>query len=457
MNTDKAYLFGLIVGAGRLSDCCLSIVFPYKQWGEVVKNPERAGEIARDIVTKVQPIFRNEYKMDVFYKVTPNWRITTSEISNALKNDLEKYGLPLSGDIREFASIDKLTEEMNEGVKRAFIAGLADSIGSLAPSHRRFSDAFQILSFEFKGKNFGLVASIIKILKELGCVPDQILWNHPNQHSGTDRYYPNWRKGFKIRVILDDYIANGSFLFQAKKESAVQNRALQGGRDLTGTAVNKRFTVEGAKTVHVDENSSWLPKKIKGYHFIHNQHLAAVLNCEAVPKRVIQQQLDNAENLINPFTILTKGTASEIKSIIEKEPILKNRIYSEKDFSLEKLIALYEKNRNSLIFGNSEENGYPVNHLLQGIAYVLAASCGIGVKGKRVTGNFLSTLKDALKAREAKGVKLLIPELMTPLIVEKGNYSAMIGATNPKVYKKLIQREGDLLLKIRPIQEKDLI
>lgn len=459
MNTDKAYLFGLIVGGGQISDRSLTISLPYKQWGEVISNPARAGRIAKDILTKVQPIFRNEYGMDVFYKTEPNWRITTSEISDAIKKDLRKYGLPLSGDVRETADIENLVKNMNAGTKRAFIAGLADSIGSLAPTHRRFTDAYQIVSFEFKGKNFNLVASIVKTLVELGCVPDQILWNHPNQHSGTDRYYPNWRKGFKVRVMLDDYVANGSFLFQAKKEAALQNKELQKGRDLTGAGSRKRINVEGAKTIHKDENSNWLPGKIRGYHFIHNQHLAAALGCETIDKNELLEELKCAEKLINPFTILTKGPAEEIDDLIKQERILKNRRYKTKVLSvsaLSDLSAIYEKDPNGLVFGETAQAGYPVNYLLQGIAYVICASSERGVKGKRVLGNFLDALKET-KKEALQSLKIFVPDLLTPLVVTNGKYSAMVGPMNPSVYKKLIRWKSDILFKVRPIEEKDLL
>jgi hypothetical protein len=456
MNTDKAYLFGLIIGGGIVSDDSLTIVLPYKQWGEVSQNPDRAGKIAQDILTKVQPIFRNEYKMDVFYKTTPNWRITTSRVSEELTNELKQYGLPRNGDVRDYADIEKLLQNMNSGTKRAVIAGLVDTIGSLATTHRRFSDAYQVISFEFKGKNFKLVAEIIKTLVELKCIPDQILWNHPNQHSGIDKYYKGWKKGFKIRVILDDYIANGSFVFSSKKESAKQNKEKQGGRDLTNVTLNKKISVEGAKTVHSDENSEWLPDNLRGYHFIHNQHLAVVLGCEMSDTSTLLEQLKNPEKLINPFTILTKGTSEEINAILKKDPLLsvKKRRYRNIKYSLLNLIGVYEKNGNALVFGNKDGTGYPVSYVLQGMAYVLGSTIKGKTRGKRVSGNFLELLKNN---KNSGDIKILIPDILTPLVITNHKNSALVGPVNPEVYKKLIQKNGDWLLKIRPIEEKDLL
>ena len=391
MNTDRAYLLGLLVGGGNLGVSSLSISFPYKKWGQLGLHPVRGGNIAKDFLTKVQPLFRNEYKMDVSYKIEPNWRIYSSSLTDDLVNDLKEYGLPINGDIRDTADIGQIEKKFNSGCKRAFIAGLADTVGSLAASHRRFSNQYQIISFEFKGRNFKLVASISRILEELGCAPDQILWNHPNQHSGSDKYYRSWKKGFKIRVPIDDYIAKGSFLFQTKKSSATENIELQEGHKFSVKNKRKRFTMEGAKTIHIDENSTWLPEYLRGYHFIHNQHFAVVLGAAKESPELISE-LENLEKHVNPFTILTKGSRDEIEAIVQSDKLLKDREYENKKFDIDALIALYKKNPNGLIFG-TKEKGYPVNQVLQGMAYVIGATLVYKVKGKRVVGSFIAVLE----------------------------------------------------------------
>ena len=51
MDTDKAYLLGLIIGGGVFGNAedVFSIRLPYKKWGSYLENPQRAGEIAGDI------------------------------------------------------------------------------------------------------------------------------------------------------------------------------------------------------------------------------------------------------------------------------------------------------------------------------------------------------------------------------------------------------------------------
>ena len=45
MNTDKAYLLGLVIGGGIFGNAedVFRIRLPYKQWGSYEQNPQRAG------------------------------------------------------------------------------------------------------------------------------------------------------------------------------------------------------------------------------------------------------------------------------------------------------------------------------------------------------------------------------------------------------------------------------
>ena len=55
MDTDKAYLLGLIIGGGVFGNAedVFRIRLPYKKWGSYIENPQRAGQIAGDILRKV--------------------------------------------------------------------------------------------------------------------------------------------------------------------------------------------------------------------------------------------------------------------------------------------------------------------------------------------------------------------------------------------------------------------
>ena len=151
MDTDKAYLLGLIIGGGVFGNAedVFSIRLPYKKWGSYLENPQRAGEIAGDILRKVGQMFRAVYDLSVQYETTPGgtWTILCE------------------GELRGSADISQVVSELvDDNLKRRFIAGLADTIGSMAKSQRRFTDEHQIISFEIKGYNFKFVCDLCRLL-----------------------------------------------------------------------------------------------------------------------------------------------------------------------------------------------------------------------------------------------------------------------------------------------------
>ena len=203
MDTDKAYLLGLIIGGGVFGNAedVFSIRLPYKKWGSYLENPQRAGEIAGDILRKVGQMFRAVYDLSVQYETTPGgtWTILCEGDTTAVKNDLMHYGIVCEGELRGSADISQVVSELvDDNLKRRFIAGLADTIGSMAKSQRRFTDEHQIISFEIKGYNFKFVCDLCRLLYSINCIPDQVNWNHPNIHCTNDSYYAQWNKGFKL-------------------------------------------------------------------------------------------------------------------------------------------------------------------------------------------------------------------------------------------------------------------
>jgi hypothetical protein len=461
MNTDKAYLMGLIVGGGIIGTNRenMSINLPYRQWGQVVANPQRAGKIGQDILTRVRPIFYDEYNINITYQVEPEWKIICNGDISALISDLELYGISNFGEIRKNTSIAKLiTYLIDDNMKRQFIAGLADTIGSLAPSHRRFTQDYQIISFEINGNNYKLVLEVCKLLRSLNCYTDQILWNHPNQHSTDNPYYKSWKKGFKIRVLLDEYIASASFVFQAKYEAASENRVRQNTVHYATPCEVKEVNINSINTIHKEENSMWLPPEVRGCHFIHHKHICAVMGCEYAPVDSIKKYLDEVENYINPFPILFKGKIIEVHKIIEDDELLKNREYTNVGYDINDLIRVHADNVNALIWGHEVTNGYPVKNILEAIAYILAGQRG-NLFGSRVRGNFLDEINLGIREGRINDIKIKLPEILAPAIISDGLYSALIGPQNPKVYKKLVKKDvnNPLKIKVREIKEEDLV
>lgn len=384
-----------------------------------------------------------------------SWEIIATSLFQQLLDDLSLLGLPLTGEFREYATLEKLTPFLDNTEKiKSFLAGLTDTIGSVAKSHRRFSDRFQIVSYEFKGKNFVLISQLYALFRQIGCIPDQILWNHPNQHSGHDRYYRSWKKGFKLRVGLNDYILYGKFLGLAKQLSAQANLELQG--DNKSTTQEKVSRIDRVSCLHIDESSTWLPKSIRGYHFVHNNHFLAFLGMaiEDNQRDDLLLALNKAERFISPFTILTKRTLGEIETIVTSETYLKHSTYTSYQTPLSELISLYEQDADTLLWGNSPSDGFPIEKIMQGISFLVSSKSGKNIKGNRVLGNYMKNIHDHIRDSWDVQIDYLIPNRGTCMILKTDTHACLIGYRNDEFTKTLITREGEYGLKIRePLYE----
>lgn len=461
MNGDKAYLLGLVIGGGVWGNAedIFRVRLPYKQWGSYEQNPQRAGLISKDILKVVGPMFKSIYDLNISYDTAKSgeWNILCEGDLSELINDLEHFGIKCEGELRKNVTIDKIIPELvDDNLKRRFIAGLADTIASTKQSHRRFNDDKQALSFEITGYRFDFVCSLCKLLHSISCYPDQILWNHPNFHCASNPYDMHWKKGFKLRVLADQYHEFGAFAFTSKAQASQQNRELEKSKN-TAIPCEEKSVSATPSCVHPAEHSEMLPTNIRDGHYLHNRHVCAVMNCEHAPCSEILELIQNAKNLINPFPILAKGTKKEIKDIVEQTPLYLERDYKEEVLNISKLYHIYKQNRHTLLWSANTISGYPINQIMQAVTYLIAASTN-KLKGSRPKGKMDNIISDFLIEFPSDVVNISVPELLTPIILTKGDYAALVGPINPNVYEKLISIAPDNPYKIivRQISEGDL-
>lgn len=459
MDTDKAYLLGLIIGGGVFGNAedVFSIRLPYKKWGSYLENPQRAGEIAGDILRKVGQMFRAVYNLSVQYETTPGgtWTILCEGDTTTVKDDLTHYGISCEGEIRGNADISQVVLDLvDDNLKRRFIAGLADTIGSMAKSQRRFTNEHQILSLEIKGYNFKFVCELCRLLYSINCIPDQINWNHPNIHCTNDPYYAQWNKGFKLRILLDQYAKFGAFAFRTKAETSNENRRLQ-RETHTAEICETRDIHVTPSTVHPAENDIRLPETIRGGHYIHFRHFCAVMGCEHAPYCKIKEQFDNIGELINPFPILHKNTYVQVEELIQADSLMAQRDYSIVNANVASLLDEYNNDRTALLYGNSSNSGYPISEVLQAVAYVIADDDEL--TGKRPKG-YAQIVERHSTSNPDLCVEIRKPDLLTPLVIVGNGRGALIGAKNPSVYNRLvtISPDNEYKLLVRQITEEDL-
>jgi len=459
MDTDKAYIFGMVIGGGNWGNAedYFHIRLPFKQWGSYLKNPQRAAQITRDIMN-LNNMFRSVYGITVQYDTDAGgvWNVLCEGDTSELRSDLAEYGISCEGEMRKNTSITEITAALaDDFMKRRFIAGLADTIGSTAPSQRRFTDDKQIISFEISGFNFSFVCDLCRLLYSVNCVPDQILWNHPNFHSPKNPYYKSWKKGFKLRVLLDQYAQFGAFAFKTKAESSSENRQRQQQKNNAVPCPELNVSAS-ASCVHPAEHDKKLPSCIRGGHYLHNRHVCAVLGCENAPYGAIKELFADVGELVNPFPILCKDKIENIEDIISSDPLLANRNYQTSNVSVKFLYNEFQASNNALLYGDTLNTGYPINQIIQGIAFIIADDNEIGVT--RIKGKYTDLIERHLASDPNLSVELRKPDLLTPLVIIGNGRGALVGARNPKVYKDLVSvsTDNEYKLCVRPVTEGDL-
>lgn len=430
-DTDKGYIFGLLVGGGNLGPGGLTITLPLKSWGEVNSNPARAGQISSDVLSVVNPLFQAVYGIGVSFSPGRQWVLSCHSLPAELVGDLRDAGFPVSGDLRTHATVSKIESESTPQFKKAFIMGLADSIGSLAASHRRFTDDYQVVSLEFSGFNFELVSGISRLLVGIGCKVDQILWNHPNQHAGEDRYYKSWKKGMKIRVMLGDFGEQAGFGFTSKILGARDNQRLQTNPAATR---NVERIVTSAKCLHVDENSALLPELVRGRHFLHWQHIGAAFGAQTVSRVQLEKMFSNALELVTPFTLLSKGSKEEIAESIKNDPFLQDKRFEpDQEINAIEILRAFEAGQKFITIG--ADSKFDLTRFVEGLLFPVLAQKG-ETNGRRYKGSLRDQVTIALASRRTEISELTLrrdPRFISPILITVGDFSSLIGPISIKM------------------------
>lgn len=431
LNHTKAYILGLLVGGGKIDKYAFIIDFPFKKWG---MDTNRMPVIAVDILTRICNYFNTEYKFNVTYEIgNSKWLIKPidgSDFSEIIE-DLNYLGLPTGGFLLAKADLTKAKTILKDIQVESFLSGIFDARASLTLSHRRFTDDAPVVSIEIPGstKNFLFVVQLCSWLTELGSVTDQILYNHPNQHSSSDPNYKGWKKGFKIRFLVKSFLTKHSFALQAKAIDVTTIKKTQNKDEQTPCYLRK-LRKPSAVSVHVDQNSMELPIEVRNKLFFHYHHFCALLNCPYAPVDEIKKLVKNANEYITFFPRLTK----------DDYHILDTQFDSIKEIYFPESTR-YEFN---MKVGHAIENE-KLNNFIgidQGIAYLFAAE----LKGKRHTGS----MDEILKLNKQKLITIYSYEenFDSPILVKNSNNdraficSSIDNSLNQKIIKQKIKING---------------
>ena len=240
-----------------------------------------------------------------------------SDISE-LKADLARLKLPTSGFLLKNVDLTYARENLKGVSIESFLSGIFDARASLTLSHRRFTDSAPVVSIEIPGSthNFRFVVQLCSWLTDLGSITDQILYNHPNQHSASDPEYRGWKKGFKIRFLVRSFLTKHSFALQSKSIDLTNIEQRQDKTEQTPCLLRK-LRKPSPVTIHTDQNSIELPEEVRNKVFLHYLHFCSVLGCPHAPLAEVNKIVRQKEKLVNFFPRLSKGNSKELLEKIE--------------------------------------------------------------------------------------------------------------------------------------------
>ena len=380
INHNKAYILGLLTGGGRLDKETFIIELPFKKWG---MEPQKMSIIAVDILQRISSLFNKEYSLNVTYEIGNNkWFIKPFDDENfdKIKIDLQKLNLPIVGFPLNTVDLTVCKENLKGINAESFLSGIFDSRASITLSHRRFNSEAPVVSIEIPGstKNFKFVVQLCSWLTELGSITDQILYNHPNQHSSSDPTYKGWKKGFKIRFLIKSFLAKHSFALQAKSIDAELIEKHQKKLEQEECPFRK-IRKPSPVSVHNDMDSESLPIEVRNNLYFHYFHFCASIGCKFAPREEVKRIVKEKKNLISFFPRLSKGNIDEITDEFNS---ITTEYFNE-----------YETSQNRLSSKSILSETSPfINYygLEQGIAYLLSPK----LNGKRHSGPMANILKE---------------------------------------------------------------
>lgn len=429
---NKTYIWGLLVGGGKINEETFSITLPFDKWG---MDPNKMNEIATDILTKISDKFNESYGIRIRYDINnKKWTIKPIGIPNLvnLKQDLDSYGLPSSGELIYTVDLFTVKDKFQDRLlAESFLSGIFDTRASVTASHRRFNDEAPVVSIEIPGstKNFKFVVQLCAWLTSLGSITDQILYNHPCQHSPSNPNYNNWKKGFKIRFLVRSFLAKYSFVLQAKAYDANTLKRRQ-VKEEQKPCLDRIIEHASPVSIHKDINSDSLPIEVRNCLFFHYLHICATMGCPYAPIGEVQKLVRKYRTLISIFPRLEKGDYVIINDEFEK---IKDKYYS--DSNINEIVMSVKQFLSQERFENytSKESG---------VAYLFSPN----LNGNRHVGS-----QDAIiESAENKVIHVFIPNLIEDaplLLVNPENERAAIisnieGMFNQKLIDEKIEVEG---------------
>ncbi len=286
MNTEMAYLVGMILGNGEMQrgtqETTITIDIPYKNlYTDDLKDVSvyvKASTV--DIRSIVEPLIGHDLIVTQTKHSTKmsftknNNEYVVREIVRLISGGTHHSSMRMNHDLFNIT-----TDE-----KKALLRGIADVTGYIRKSNIAFGqDGAHRVYIEIPG-NWYMVIDIANMLKLVDVPVQTIDFGHPNFRDGKmvkyNQGHPNfWKKEHQIKIFANEFLAIGFNI--SHKQEALEKYSEELLEFIDPEKTHKFYwekTIRRTiKPLHPGESDECLPREIIGRHFDSWTDLAGVL------------------------------------------------------------------------------------------------------------------------------------------------------------------------------------
>lgn len=286
MNTEMAYLLGMILGNGEIqrdnSETRITIDIPHKNlYTDDMKDVKiyvKASTV--DIRSIVEPLIGHDLKVvqsEHSTKMTfvkPNDEYVTREILRFIGGGRHHSTMRMNPELFSITADEK----------KALLRGIADVTGYIRKSNIAYGqEGAHRVYIEIPG-NWYMVIDIANMLKAVDVPVQTIDFGHPNFRDGDMKKYNQgkpyfWKKEHQVKIFANEFLPIG---FNIKHKQEALEKYSEELLEFIDPAKTHKFYWEKpikrkTRPVHPHENDEYLPVEIRGKHFDSWTDLARLL------------------------------------------------------------------------------------------------------------------------------------------------------------------------------------
>lgn len=286
MNTEMAYLLGMILGNGEIqqdkTETKITIDIPHKNmYTDDMKDTAVYVKASLfDIQSILEPLIGQHLTKS---ETKHSTKITFSKSNNeyVMREILRLVG---SGTHHSTMKMNEELFSITTDEKKSLLRGIADVTGYIRKSNIAFGqdDAHRVY-IEIPG-NWYMVIDIANMLKTVDIPIQTIDFGHPNfRDSNLNKYNKGnkhfWKKEHQIKIFANEFLPIG---FNIKhKQEALEKYSDELLKFINSSKTHKFYWEKPVrrknKPIHPCENDELLPKEIRGKHFDSWTDLAGLL------------------------------------------------------------------------------------------------------------------------------------------------------------------------------------